>query len=153
MATMGMGMSRLRASEVEFVRPPAVPEGSVVSVFRVPPETAGQRVDLFVHSQLHRTSRTRAQAIVRANAYDAAGRRLKPNDRVQAEQKILLWRPPWDETPVPVDVPILYEDEHLLAVDKPALLPVHPTARYHKNTLIKLLEQMRPEVEFLSLGH
>jgi len=146
-------MSRLRAFDARPLRPTGVDAEAVASVFRVPPEAAGQRVDLFVQSQLHRTSRTRAQAIVRASAFDASGRRLKPNDRVQAEQKILLWRPPWDETPVPMDVPILYEDEHLLAVDKPALLPVHPTARYHKNTLIKLLEQLRPEVEFLSLGH
>jgi RluA family pseudouridine synthase len=126
---------------------------SVVSVFRVPPEVAGQRLDVFVHSQLHRTSRTRAQVIVRASAYDAAGRRLKPNDRVRAEQQILLWRAPWDEAPVPVDVPVLFEDDHLLAVDKPALLPVHPTARYHRNTLIKVLQAARPDAQFLSLGH
>ena len=47
---------------------------------------------------------------------------------------------------------MLYEDEHLLAVDKPALLPVHPTARYHRNTLIKVLQARRPG-ECLSLGH
>jgi 23S rRNA pseudouridine1911/1915/1917 synthase len=146
-------MSRLRAFDARLLRPPDVAEGSVVSVFRVPPEVAGQRVDLFVQSQLHRTSRTRAQAIVRASAYDSSGRRLKPNDRVSAEQKILLWRAPWDETPVPLEVPVLYEDEHLLAVDKPALLPVHPTARYHRNTLIKVMQEARPEVAFLSLGH
>ena len=146
-------MSRLRAFDARPLRPPTVAEGSVASVFRVPPEAAGQRVDLFVQSQLHRTSRTRAQAIVRASAFDSTGKRLKPNDRVQAEQKILLWRAPWDETPVPLELPVLYEDEHLLAVDKPALLPVHPTARYHRNTLIKLLQEARPEADFLSLGH
>ncbi len=108
---------------------------------------------MFVHGQLHRTSRTRAQEIIRASAYDATGRRLKPNDRVQPEQRILLWRAPWDETPVPVDVPVLWEDAHLLAVDKPALLPVHPSARYHRNTLIKVLQAERPECPFLSLGH
>ncbi len=146
-------MTRLRAFDEILLPPVGVAEGSIVSVFRVPPEVAGQRLDVFVHSQLHRTSRTRAQAIVRASAYDASGRRLKPNDRVQAEQRIMLWRAPWDETPVPVDVPILYEDEHLLAVSKPALLPVHPSARYHKNTLIKVLQAARPDCPFLSLGH
>jgi 23S rRNA pseudouridine1911/1915/1917 synthase len=146
-------MTRLRAFNEILVLPAGVAEGSIVSVFRVPPEVAGQRLDVFVHSQLHRTSRTRAQAIVRASAYDAAGRRLKPNDRVYAEQRIMLWRAPWDETPVPVDVPILYEDDHLLAVSKPALLPVHPSARYHKNTLIKVLQAARPDCPFLSLGH
>ncbi len=146
-------MSRLRASEVDCVRPLGVAEGSVVSIFRVPPEVAGQRLDVFVHSQLHRTSRTRAQAIIRKSAYDPTGRRLKPNDRVRPEQRILLWREPWDETPVPVAVPMLWEDEHLLAVNKPALLPVHPTARYHRNTLIKVLQAARTDCSFLSLGH
>lgn len=146
-------MTRVRSSELSFVRPEGVSESSVVSAFRVPPEADGRRLDVFVHSQLHRTSRTRAQVIVRSSAYDSEGRRLKPNDRVRAFQEILLWRPPWDETPVPVDVPVLYEDEHLMAVDKPALLPVHPTARYHHNTLLKVLQAARPDCTFLSLAH
>jgi 23S rRNA pseudouridine1911/1915/1917 synthase len=146
-------MTRLRASETNVVRPQGVAEGSVVSVFRVPAEVAGQRLDVFVQSQLRRTSRTRAQAIVRASAYDATGRKLGPNHRVRPDQHVLLWRAPWDETPVPVQVPVLYEDEHLLAVDKPALVPVHPTARYHRNTLIKVLAAARPDVPFLSLAH
>lgn len=146
-------MSRVRASECCFVRPASVTEGSVVSVFRVQPEVAGQRVDVFVQGQLHRTSRTRAQAIVRASAYDETGRRLKANDRVRPGQLVLLWRPPWDQTPDPVEIPVLWEDEHLLAVSKPPLLAVHPTARHHSNTLIKILQSARPDCPFLSLGH
>jgi 23S rRNA pseudouridine1911/1915/1917 synthase len=137
---------------LDLAPPPGVPEGSVVSVFRVPPELAGRRLDVFLHGQLRRTSRTRTQSIIFASAFDASGRRLRPSARVQSEQQIFLWREPWDEDPVPTHVPILYEDQHLLAVDKPANLPVHPTARYHKNTLIKVLQRLRPG-EFLSLGH
>jgi 23S rRNA pseudouridine1911/1915/1917 synthase len=125
----------------------------VLSVFRVPPEVAGQRVDVFLHGQLKRTSRTRAQYILRVSAFTEDGRRLRPGSRVKAEQKIMLWRAPWDEDPVPTDVPILHEDEHLFVVNKPANLPVHPSARYHKNTLIKVLERDRPDAPFLSLGH
>jgi 23S rRNA pseudouridine1911/1915/1917 synthase len=146
-------MTRVRSSETRFVQPAGVGDDAVVTVFRVPPEVAGQRVDVFLQGQLHRTSRTRTQAIVRASAYDASGRKLGPNDRVFPEQHILLWRPAWDEQPVPCEVPLLYEDEHLIAVDKPALLPVHPTARYHRNTLIKVLQASRPGDAFLSLGH
>jgi 23S rRNA pseudouridine1911/1915/1917 synthase len=145
-------MTRLRASESSFVRPAAVAEGSIVSVFRVPPEVAGQRLDVFLQSQLRRTSRTRTQFILAGSAYDPDGRPLRKNDRVRAEQHILLWRPPWDENPVPTDIPILYEDDHLMVVDKPAHLPVHPTARYFKNTLIRLLGDARPG-QFLSLAH
>src|SRR5271165_4477196 len=146
-------MTRVRASAVRPPRPEGVEQGSVVTILRVPPEVAGQRVDVFVQSQLKRTSRTRAQAIVRASAYDAAGRKLAPNDRVRPEQHILLWRDPWDEAPVPVEVPVLFEDSHVIAVNKPPLLPVHPTARYHRNTLIKILQAARPEASFPSLGH
>jgi 23S rRNA pseudouridine1911/1915/1917 synthase len=124
----------------------------VLSVFRVPPEVAGQRLDLFLKAHLKRSSRTRAQFIVRASAYDVRGKRLRPGVRVVAHQVVLLWRAPWDEAVAPTDVPILYEDEHLLAVDKPPKLPVHPTARYHHNTLIKVLQRLRPK-QFLSLGH
>lgn len=148
-------MSRLRLSEADIDRlnrPAGVEEGAVLSVFRVPPELAGQRLDVFLQGQLKRTSRTRTQFIVRNSAFDVSGKRLRSNHRVQMEELVLLWRPPWDEEPVPTDVPILFEDEHLFAVNKPALLPVHPTARYHKNTLIKLLKDARPG-QFVSLGH
>jgi 23S rRNA pseudouridine1911/1915/1917 synthase len=149
-------VTRLRVSDamesVEIVRPDGVAEGSVLSVFRVPPEVAGQRLDVFLQGQLKRTSRTRTQYIVKVSAYDVRGKRLRSNHRVQTEEHVLLWRAPWDEDPVPTVVPVLYEDEHILAVDKPALLPVHPTARYHKNTLINVLKAERPN-QFLSLGH
>jgi 23S rRNA pseudouridine1911/1915/1917 synthase len=145
-------VTRLRASEATYERPPGVAESSVVSVFRVPPELAGQRLDVFVQSQLRRTSRTRTQAIIVNSAFDALGRPLRANDRVRAEQLVLLWRAPWDESPVPTDIGILFEDDHLLAVSKPPFLPVHPTARYYRNTLIRLLHDARPG-EFLSLGH
>lgn len=136
----------------EIVRPDGVEEGAVLTIFRVPPELEGQRLDVFLQGQLKRTSRTRTQFIVRNSAFDAKGKRLRSNKRVLAEELILLWRPPWDEDPVPTEVPIVYEDEHLFAVNKPALLPVHPTARYHKNTLIRILKDARPG-EFVSLGH
>ena len=49
-------------------------------------------------------------------------------------------------------MPILYEDPHLLVIDKPPLVTVHPTARYHQNTVIKRLKAARPD-EFLALIH
>jgi len=136
----------------EVVRPPDVPEGSVVTVLRVPPEAAGMRVDRFVQTQLKRTSRTRAATIVKRGAYAPDARRLRGGDRVQAEQCILLWREPWDEQAPEVEIPVLHEDEDLLAVNKPAFIPVHPSARYHKSTVVKMLEVAR-QGEHLYLAH
>jgi 23S rRNA pseudouridine1911/1915/1917 synthase len=130
------------------VRPEEVEEGSVVTVLRVPPELAGMRLDRFVQGELRRTSRTRARVIVERGAYSPEGKRLKHNGRVRAEQHILLWRPAWDDVSPDVTLAILHEDDHLLAVDKPAGIPVHPTARYHASTVVMLLERDRPNERF-----
>jgi 23S rRNA pseudouridine1911/1915/1917 synthase len=137
---------------IEVVRPESVPEGSVVTVMRVPPECAGMRLDRFVQTQLKRTSRTRTQKIVAAGCFGPDARPLRANDRVRAEQYVLLWRPPWDEKAPDVAVPVIYEDDHLVAVNKPPGIPVHPTARYHASTVVKLLEAARPG-DHLRLSH
>jgi 23S rRNA pseudouridine1911/1915/1917 synthase len=110
------------------------------------------RIDVFVHSELRSTSRTRARAIVKNSAFRWDGRRLRPSERVTAEQRVVLWRPPFEAEPDEVAIPVLYEDEHVIAVDKPALIAVHPTARYHRSTLIERLRARRPG-EFFSLVH
>lgn len=116
-----------------------------MSAFRVPPEYAGMRLDRFIHQELKRTSRTRAQLIVRVSAFDADGRSKRPSDRVRAHDHVFLWRAPWDEEKPEEEFAILFEDEHLLAVDKPPNVPVHPSARYYRSTVVKLLEAARPD--------
>lgn len=145
-------MTRIRADDEDYVRPPGMDDDAVLTVFRVPPEVAGMRLDVFLKNEFRRTSRTRAQAIVKLSAFDPKGNHLRPSDRLKAEQRIFLWRPAWDEEMVPTDLPVLYEDAHLLVIDKPAGVPVHPTARYHKNTVVKLLEAQRGGERFF-LGH
>ena len=123
-------MTRLRTSDTGLEgqdRPQGVPEGAIVSVFRVPPESSGMRLDVFLQHELKRTSRTRTQFIIRNSAFDVNGKRLRANHRVRAEEHVLLWRAPWDEDPVPTDVPVLYEDRataraiHALKVEKYAV--------------------------------
>lgn len=144
-------MTRLRGLGPQ-IRPAGVPEGSVVTVFRAPRESAGMRLDTFLTGELNASSRNRVQAIIRNSAHAEDGRKLRCNHRMQEDERIYLWRPPWDETPVPQEIPVLYEDEHLLAVHKPSQIPVHPSARYYRNTVIVMLRAERPE-GFLSLAH
>jgi 23S rRNA pseudouridine1911/1915/1917 synthase len=110
------------------------------------------RLDVFVQGQLRNTSRTRARAIVENSAYRPDGMRLRPNDRVRAEDQVVLWRPPFEYDEPQIELGSLYEDQHLLVIDKPPLLTVHPTARYHRHTVIKRLEAQRPG-QFWSLVH
>ena len=57
------------------------------------------------------------------------------------------------EPPVPRSIPVIYEDEDLLIVNKPAHIPVHPSGRYLRNTLIHVLKAKRPKESLLFLAH
>lgn len=133
-------------------RPPDVEPLAVVRVFRVPPEAAGTRVDVFLSSQLRNTSRTRAKVIADRSVYTMDGRKLRPSDRVRGEDHLAIWRLPPDEADEPLELPVIYRDPHLMAIDKPPMLAVHPTARHHNATVIKLLESRHPG-QFFSLIH
>ena len=137
--------------EAPPVRPPSVHEDAILKIYRVPAECAGMRLDVFLRTQLRNTSRTRARAIIEQSAHAADGRALRANDRVKTDDRIALWREPFEEIDE-IPLPLLYEDEHLLVIDKPPLVTVHPTARYHKNTVIERLRKARPG-EFLALIH
>ncbi len=134
------------------VRPAQIPEDAILRLLRVPPESAGMRLDRFISTQLRATSRTRAREIAIASAYSVTGEKLRPSKRVRGDDRVALWRPALDEAPPPNAIAILYEDAHLLAVDKPPLMTVHPTARHHRYTVVKELEANRPG-EYLSLIH
>ncbi len=78
---------------------------------------------------------------MKACAYRPDGTRRRASERVRAGETVLLVRPAFEEPNVPLYFDILYEDDAILALDKPAGLPVHPSASYHKNTLTYLLRQ------------
>ena len=126
-------------------RPPGAPADSIVLSFPVPRELDGLRLDRFIQTRIPRLSRTRANEIVRACAYCEDGRRRRPSEKVRFGEVVILCRPSFEERPVPKNLGIVYDDEAMLVVDKPAGLPVHPSASYHKNTLTYLLRERYPE--------
>ena len=138
-------------AEAPPVRPPGVHEDAILKIYRVPAECAGMRLDVFMRTQLRNTSRTRARAIIEQSAHATDGRALRANDRVKTDERIALWREPFEEIDE-IPLPVVYEDEHLMAIDKPPLVTVHPTARYHRNTVIERLRKQRPGA-FLALIH
>lgn len=56
---------------------------------------------------------------------------------------IQFQKPPWVEPPVPSELEILHEDDDLLAVEKPAGIPVTPTGMFYRNSLVHLLRKHR----------
>lgn len=127
-------------------------EDAILRVLRVPDEAAGARLDVFLAGQLRGTSRTRARAIAEKSAYSADGRRLAPSARLKGGDVVALWREPFEDDSEQPPLTTIYQDEHLLVIDKPPLVAVHPTARYHRHTVILRLAAERPG-QFLALIH
>ncbi len=127
----------MRANRV----PPGCDPNSIVLMFSVPPELAGWRLDRFVQNRIPRLSRTRAQKIVRACVYEADGRKRRPGERVRCGETVLVVREHFDEPEAPRHFEVVFEDEHILALNKPSGLPMHPTATYHRNTLTYILRE------------
>jgi 23S rRNA pseudouridine1911/1915/1917 synthase len=79
--------------------------------------------------------------VVKSCAYRQDGSRRRASERVKAGEVVILVRPAFEEPDAPDHFDVVYEDDSILALDKPAGLPVHPSASYHKNTLTYLLRQ------------
>ena len=77
---------------------------------------------------------------------DAEGLRIMPDHAYRAGALIYYYRELEDETPVPFQETILFQDEHLLVVDKPHFLPVIPSGRYlHETLLVRLKREFQLE--------
>jgi 23S rRNA pseudouridine1911/1915/1917 synthase len=63
-----------------------------------------------------------------------------------APGQVLIWkRPPWIEPDAPRHFEVLFEDPHLLAVNKPSGLPTLPGGGFLENTLLRLVQKRTPE--------
>ncbi|HVZ36505.1 MAG TPA: RluA family pseudouridine synthase, partial [Polyangiaceae bacterium] len=73
--------------------------------------------------------------------YRQDGVKSRASDLVRAGETVYLVRPPFEEPSAPRELPIVFEDETMLALDKPPGLPVHPSASYHRNTVSYILQE------------
>jgi 23S rRNA pseudouridine1911/1915/1917 synthase len=112
---------------------------------RVPAECAGWRLDHFLKHRIRRLSRTKIRDIIETQVRLPDGRRPRPASGVRGGEVIVIDRPAPQEPPVPRYFGVLAEDETFLALDKPAGLPIHTTAKYFRNTLTALLREKYPD--------
>jgi 23S rRNA pseudouridine1911/1915/1917 synthase len=67
-------------------------------------------------------------------------------DEVLTAGQTLIWnRPPWIEPDAPQHFEVLFEDVHLLAVNKPSGLPTLPGGGFMENTLLRLVQKRTPD--------
>jgi 23S rRNA pseudouridine1911/1915/1917 synthase len=102
--------------------------------FTVEANYAGWRLDRYLQEKIRRLSRERVQRLIAHRLESADGRRLKPATRVAPGLTFALLKDAEPEPEAPLDFRVVHDDGALLVVDKPAGLPVHPTARYSAHT-------------------
>jgi 23S rRNA pseudouridine1911/1915/1917 synthase len=111
-----------------------------VTRLRVPPESAGERLDRFLSQMPEIGSRAVAERLLRGGGVLVDGRARAKSHKLEGGEE-LEFEPPRAPTstlePQEMDLVVPYEDEHLLVVDKPAGLVVHPAPGHARGTLVQ----------------
>jgi 23S rRNA pseudouridine1911/1915/1917 synthase len=104
---------------------------------------AGWRLDRALAAAVPTLSRERLKALIRSGAVEAGGTPVRdPAAKVRGEEALRVAIPeaaPAHNEPQAIPLTIVFEDEHLLVVDKPAGLVVHPAAGNFDGTLVNAL--------------
>jgi 23S rRNA pseudouridine1911/1915/1917 synthase len=111
--------------------------------FPVSRKASGSRLDAFIVSQLPDLSRSLIQKSIEAGKVTVNGQPAKASYKVRAGDQIHVESPePPHPAPVPEDIPldILYEDEWLALINKPANMVVHPAKGNWSGTLANALQ-------------
>lgn len=120
-------------------------DGTLYEHFRVVADRGQQlmRIDKFLLDHLPDTSRNRLQQASRSGFLHVNGRPVKSNYRVKPHDVVtlLLDRPRYENLIEPEDIPldVVYEDEALMVINKPAGLVVHPGCGNYTGTLVNAI--------------
>ena len=112
-------------------------------------EHAGLRLDRFVETGCPDLSRSRGAALIREGWITVNGAPGKPSTAVRAGDSVEVAIPapvPTELVPQQIPVRIVYEDAHLLVVDKPPGLTVHPGPGHPDRTLVNALLAVVPDL-------
>ncbi len=109
----------------------------------VPADAAGERLDRFLPLQFPQLSRSRFQTLIANGCVAVEGasvtearRKVKPGEHITVRLPPAVAAEPLPES---IDLDIIYEDDALIVIDKPAGLVVHPAAGHETGTLVNAL--------------
>ncbi len=115
--------------------------GSVACV--VPDDKDGDRLDKALGALVPDLSRSRIKRLILdGQVADETGPVLDPADHVRAGQRFTIHLPAPEDIaaqPEPIDLSVAFEDRHLIVVDKPAGMVVHPAPGHARATLVNAL--------------
>jgi len=119
-----------------------MPEARAQEIITVEPDHAGKRLDQFLHERLPEFSRSRIQQCIRDGRVLVNGASGRSSQGVRGGESIRVTpAPPAPLRADPEDIPltVLYEDDDVAAIDKPAVMVVHAGAGVHSGTLVNAL--------------
>ena len=102
----------------------------------------GTRLDTFLRSKFPAASRSAIQRLIEEKNVLVNGRAVKPTHKPSAGEKIEVCWPearPAEAQPEEIPLDVLFEDEHLLVLNKSAGAVVHPAAGHEEHTLVNAL--------------
>jgi 23S rRNA pseudouridine1911/1915/1917 synthase len=122
---------------------------------QIPADLHGTRLDAAAAHLFPDFSRSRLAEWIKAGRLQRNHQAAKPKDKVAVDDQLSLWpetenRVEWAPEPLPLD--ILYEDEHVIVLNKPAGLVVHPATGHQTGTLVNGLLAHAPEMSGLPRG-
>lgn len=132
----------MKASETNS--PPEIdssPDNNAL-VIKVSEAEAGARLDAYLTAKIDGWSRARLQRLIETGEVLVNGKVAKPSFKVSPEDKVeveLTSAPVGNFTPENIPLEIVFEDDCLIVVNKPAGLVVHPAAGIHSGTLANAL--------------
>jgi len=115
---------------------------SEIQTVTVSEDQVGLRVDALLAKALPQVSRAKIQKSMRKGLVWIDGEKAKPSFRVKEGQEIKFELPPVEsDAPIPEDIPleILFEDDHMAAINKPPAMVVHPAKGHWSGTLTAAL--------------
>lgn len=111
--------------------------------FEVPPGKKKERLDLYLTNSIENATRSKVQKLITANLVTVNGKFVKPSYLVQPEDIIEAAHPitprPEESEPEEIPLDIIFEDEYLLVVNKPAGMVAHPAYANYTGTLVNAL--------------
>ena len=119
-------------------------------ILNVPVPAAGRRVDQYLAEQFSDCSRAFVAHLVRAGHVTVNQRRVKPSARLRPGDIVRGTFPPPVSiglSPEAIRLDILYEDNDIIVVDKPAGLVVHPAPGHRGGTLVNALLHHCPDLQ------
>ncbi len=116
--------------------------------FTVEENYRGWRLDRYLQEKIRRLSRAKIQRLIERRLEVAVHRgaeRLKSSTRVVPGLSFAILKEAEPEPETPLEFRVVHDDGALVVVDKPAGLPVHPTARYAAHTFTALARARFPD--------